>query len=194
MLTHLDITGRVIRAALGYQSSKALGMARDRLSGFITTHPVEVYAMATFFKFGDLAKLASISAVKVPVNEWSANSRGLMGRGAAGMLGELQTCRMEGMREILARPIEIDVELSNGEGRGDGHTAGCAGWPMMKRYWEERAQAVARNLKPNSELLELLELQLPDTDGEGYCGQCLAAVARNVQRCLMEVRELPGCI
>jgi hypothetical protein len=107
-LETIDITGRVIRAALGYQSTKALTLARDHLSQqrWLTNNPLEVYLMACFYKFGDLAKLASFYAIKVPKEDWQSH-RSVMGRTGLDQLAMLYDTRLQGLCGILDRSLSL---------------------------------------------------------------------------------------
>lgn len=178
-LSSLELTSRVVRAALGYQSSKALGLARDRLYGFIHAQPVEVYSMASFFRFADLARLASQKAMSIPSSSWGNDSRVLMGKSALSRLEELQNTRLAGLREILARPMEADQ-----------HSAGCVRRGMVEDVWTRKVREVVASLTPESELLELLNIDLRG----GHCGDCLVQLGTTIQRCLYAAKELPQSV
>ena len=178
-LSSLELTGRVVRAALGYQSAKALNIARDHMHGFVDAQPVEVYAMAAFFKFTDLARLASTRAIGVTSAQWGEDSRVLMGRSGAAKLEELQATRLAGLREILERPLEVD-----------GHSSTCVRRGMMEDVWTRKEREVLESLSPSSELLELLAIDLRG----GHCGDCLVQLGQTIQRCLYQARELPRSI
>jgi len=176
------MTGRVIRAALGYQSTKALTMARDHLSrnDWLIEKPLEVYSMACFFKFSDLAKLASGHAVKRPTEEWVLH-RGVMGRTGMEKLEQLYHTRMEGLYDILDHSLEF--EASDG-----GHE--CGDMRRMESMWAAKVDQVKSNFGAGSELLELLEVDLRG----GWCEGCLVMLGRNIQKCIVEARSLPTSI
>ena len=175
-LPTLELTGRVIRAAMGYQASKALATARDRLSGFIDVSPIDVYAMATFFKFTDLARLASTKGLNVPSTDWSDDAKSLMGKSGVKRLEQLQATRMEGLRTILTRNVELD-----------GHSEGCVRRPMMEDVWKRRVEDLQVSLDPSSELIELLSIDLRG----GHCGDCLVLLGTTIQQCLLAAKQLP---
>ena len=179
LLTSLELTGRVIRAALGYQSAKALTIARDRMSDFVESSPVDVYAMASFFKFTDLAKLASQRALRVPISSWTNDSRLLMSKTALSRLEELQESRLAGLHGILGRSLEMDE-----------HSAGCVRRGMIEEVWKRKVEQVERTLTPDSELIELLNIDLRG----GHCGDCLVQLGKTIQSCLYEAREMPRSI
>ncbi|WVQ78357.1 hypothetical protein IAT38_000442 [Cryptococcus sp. DSM 104549] len=179
LLTSLELTGRVVRAALGYQSAKALSYARDRLGSWTEDQPVQVYAMASFFKFTDLARLASMRAVECPQAEWPEDAKLLMGRTAAGKLLTLQSGRLSALREILAKPMERDE-----------HAGGCVRYGMAEQVWERMTRDLAGRVGAGSGLEELLEVDLRG----GHCGECLVLLGRSIQRCLYEAKDLPKSI
>ena len=172
-LTSLELTGRVIRAALGYQSAKALNSARDRMYHFIRDQPLETFAMASFFMFTDLARLSSTRAMAVPVGRWSADSRQMMGKNAA-RLEALQTARVEGLRRILRKQCHTDE-----------HSEACPHRAAIKAMWKNRVDEV--EVVPESELLELLEVDLSGAQ----CGDCLMLLGTTIRESLHEARELP---
>lgn len=178
-LPTLELTGRVIRAAMGYQSSKGLATARDRLMSFIETQPLEVYAMSCFFKFTDLAKLSSTSAMAFPPSAWNKEVRALMGKNGMKNLEQLQQRRIIGLKSIL-----------HGEMEGDGHSDGCVRPKMMEQLWKDRVTRLAEQLQPESELMELLEMDLRG----GHCGDCLTLMGKTVKRCLVQARDLPRTV
>lgn len=178
-LPTLEITGRVIRAAMGYQSSKALNIARDRLSAFILAEPVDTYAMACFFKFADLARLASRHAVAVPTDQWTSDARGLMGRSGVKNLSDLRELRLAGLRGILNRRIECDA-----------HSDDCVRRGMMEEVWRLKVESLKAELQPESDLLELLEIDLRG----GHCGGCLVLLGQTIQQCLLAAKDLPTTI
>ena len=178
-LTSLELTGRVVRAALGYQSAKALQTARERMGMFIDRQSVEVFAMASFFKFSDLVKLASQKAIGIPPSSWGVESRVLMGKRALAGLEELQETRMAGLREILGRSMETDA-----------HTAGCARRGDLEEVWRRKVGEVETGLRPDNDLFELLAIDLRGK----HCGDCLVLLGTTIQRCLYEARELPRSV
>ncbi|WVQ71718.1 hypothetical protein IAR50_001259 [Cryptococcus sp. DSM 104548] len=179
LLTSLDLTGRVARAALGYQSAKVLSMARDKMADWVDSEPVQVYSMASFFKFGDLAKLASTRAVGIPMEDWPEDAKVLMGRTAAGRLLDLQHSRKTGLKEILSKPMEEDA-----------HCDSCVRYPMAREVWQRMTEQLAARVGAESDLIELLNVDLRG----GHCGECLVLLGRSVQRCLYEAKELPRMI
>jgi hypothetical protein len=197
----IDTTGRVIRAALGYQSTKALTLARDHLSrrDWLESQPLEVYSMACFFKFSDLAKFSSGLAVRVPMEEWH-NHRTVMGRTGMEKLHELHDVRLEGLFEILDRSLTFDASEASGEGAsnasqgvdegmcGGGHT--CENTSRMPQMWSTKVDNLKTNLGAGSELLELLEVDLRG----GWCEGCLVMLGRNIQWCIVQARGLPQSI
>ena len=180
-LPTLDVTCRVIRAAMGYQSSKALSIARDRLHAFIPAHPVEVYGMACFFKFTDLARLASEHAVRIHPDNWGKDARATMGRNGMKHLSELRDVRIAGMRGTLNSQVERD-----------GHSETCVRRGMIEALWRTRADQVKEAVVGDAggELLELLEIDLRG----GHCGDCLVNLGATIQRCILAARELPKTI
>ncbi|ODN98510.1 hypothetical protein L198_03756 [Cryptococcus wingfieldii CBS 7118] len=179
LLTSLDMTGRVVRAALGYQSAKALSMARDTMADWVDSDPVHVYSMASFFKFGDLAKLASTRAVGIASEDWPEDAKVLMGRTAAGRLLGLQHSRKTGLKEILSKPMEEDD-----------HCCSCVRYPMARDVWQRMTEQLATRVAADSDLIELLNVDLRG----GHCGECLVLLGRSVQRCLYEAKDLPRMV
>lgn len=175
----LDVTSRVIRAAMGYQSSKALSLARDRLHAFATLQPIETYALAYFFKFTDLARLASPMAIAIHPDAWSSESKGLMGKSGVRDLLRLRESRLAGLRGVLNAPMEVDP-----------HSEHCVRRAMIQEVWEKKVAAVKDGLQPQSDLLELLEVDLRG----GHCGDCLVLLGATIQRCLLAARDLPKTI
>ena len=190
LLSNPDITGRVIRAALGYQSTKALTLARDHLSqgAWIEEWPLEIYSLACFFKFGDLARLASGPAVRsAPTGDWSVH-RPVMGRQGLSKLLQLHQARVEGFTQILEGGLEEDD-----------HTSTCPLAESVRRMWEVKIGDLRDDLEgggADCDLLELLEMDLSDkVRGGGYsCGGCLVNLGKTIQRCLVQARELPTTI
>ena len=178
-LVNLELTGRVVRAALGYQSAKALNAARDRMAAFVDSHPLETYAMASFFKFTDLARLASTKAMRTLPEQWGPEIRQLMGKSAAGRLEALQSSRLVGLAGILAKAPHADE-----------HSVSCAGRGMMEALWKAKVEQVFATLAPGSELLELLEVDLRGT----HCGDCLVLLGSTIRECMYQARELPRSI
>ncbi|WWC60980.1 uncharacterized protein I303_103557 [Kwoniella dejecticola CBS 10117] len=181
LLDSLEMTGRVIRAALGYQSSKALAISRDRLGHWTVEMPVQTYAMACFFKFKDLIRLSSGQAVKIPFRDWPEDAKVLIGRTAINNLLNLQSIRLNGMMRILNRPLKIDDD-------DDEHCARCSNRFRLEGVWSKMTETLKTHLSPEMELLELLEVDLREFGG---CSDCLVLLGRNIQRCLLEARELP---
>jgi hypothetical protein len=146
--------------------------------------------MACFFKFGDLAKLASYHAREVSRQTWRGDSRALMGRGGMDSLVQLQKKRKDGYRLILERSLRMEE---------DDHCHDCESWVMMKGMWEKRVQEVMNGLEGSEEGVEggqnplksLLQLELT---GGGYCGECISLMGRTIQMCLMEGERLPQCV
>ncbi|WVN86784.1 uncharacterized protein L203_101956 [Cryptococcus depauperatus CBS 7841] len=178
-LKSLELTGRVTRAALGYQSAKALSIARDHMVTWIDEQPVQVYAMASFFKFGDLARLASMKAMKAQPSQWPEDAKVLMGRSAAKRLVNLRNSRLIALKDILAKPMEEDE-----------HAHTCVRYPMAKDLWTKMTNELSGIVGAESELIELLNVDLRG----GHCGECLVLLGRSVQRCLYEAKELPQMI
>ena len=183
LLTSPEVVGRVIRAAMGYQSAKALTLSRDRLSAWVHERPVDVYAMASFFKFSDLAILASGHAMKVPQTEWSEEAVKMMGRTAGARLRFLQEKRVAGLKQILEGGMEVDE-----------HTPLCAMQVSMEGMWAERCAALARDIRPESGLGEILETDLTAMGQGQACGQCLLLFGRSVRRSMLAAQELPSTI
>ncbi|OXG31537.1 hypothetical protein J008_01208 [Cryptococcus neoformans] len=179
LLTSLELTGRVVRAALGYQSAKALSTARDHMAHWVDESPVHVYSMASFFKFGDLARLASIKAVRMPPSQWPEDARILMGRTSASKLIALHSARLSGLKQILNGPMEEDE-----------HAHTCVRFPMARDVWKRMAEEISKKVCADSDLIEMLDVDLRG----GHCGECLVLLGRSVQRCLYEARELPRMI
>ncbi|EIW69411.1 hypothetical protein TREMEDRAFT_62277 [Tremella mesenterica DSM 1558] len=178
-LSSLDLTSKVVRAAMGYQSSKALSSSRDKLGEFIQNSPVEVYALACFFKFTDLAKLSSTTAMIVQPNEWTQESRALMGRLGAEKLLNLREERLNGLKRILERQVEKDE-----------HSDTCVRRGMMEHLWQKHRENVKEGLKVESELLELLTVDLRG----GHCGDCLVSLGETIRKCLLDANSLPKTI
>lgn len=179
LLTDLDTTARVARAALGYQSQRGLNLARDRMADFIPSDPIGVYAMACYFRFTDLAKMASERAIAIFRAEWPRDARSLMGKQGVAKLEALQDTRLSGLSAILHRPIEVD-----------GHSTTCVRRPMIEELWTRKRDEVLRDLKPNSELFDLLSLDLRG----GHCGDCMVQLGTTIQKCLAAARGLPRTI
>ncbi|WWD15994.1 hypothetical protein CI109_100418 [Kwoniella shandongensis] len=189
LLTNLDLTGCVVRAALGYQSLKALNLARDHLYRYIEEDAIKVYALASFFKFTDLARLASMKAVAVPPERWDEESRLLMGKTAMNKLFNLQATRREGLYSILSCPMEMDDHLSHRGGGGRVQQV----WEGMTNHLKMQLEEGSLNL--GTELLELLEFDLRGVSEDGHqCGDCLVLLGKSIQRCLYEAKDLPRCI
>ncbi|KAK6903039.1 hypothetical protein I204_07821 [Kwoniella mangroviensis CBS 8886] len=187
LLDSLELTGRVVRASLGYQSSKALSKARDRLGHWIEDLPIETYSMACFFKFNDLIKLSSQYALKVPYNAWPEDAKLLMGRGSINRLVELQQVRLLGLNNILSKPLLLD---NNREHTTQQHTIDCRGLEYLEELWNEITTSIKMDLKPSMDLYELLQLDLTNC-GITNCASCLGILGKNVQTCLLEARDLP---
>lgn len=102
-----------------------------------------------------------------------------MGRTGLAKLQALHSARVGGMYDILSRGLEEDE-----------HTLQCAGAAPLREMWENKVAEVREELGAESDLLELLEVDLR----EGYCGHCLLSLGRTIQRCLLEARELPTTI
>ena len=197
----IDTTARVIRAALGYQSTKALTLARDHLSrrDWLEERPLEVYSMACFFKFSDLAKLSSGLAVKRPMEEWHVH-RAVMGRTGMEKLHELHDMRLEGLFAILDKSLSFEAsevsEWSEGTGgiEGSGGSRGgehaCQDTSRMRHMWSTKVEHLKTTLGAGSELLELLEIDLRG----GWCEGCLVKLGRNIQWCIVQARSLPQTI
>jgi len=196
----IDTTGRVIRAALGYQSTKALTLARDHLSrrDWLENQPLEVYSMACFFKFSDLAKFSSGLAVRRPMEEWHTQ-RAVMGRTGMEKLHELHDIRLEGLFEILDRSLTFEaseagpaegmnLEVDEGMCGAGGHT--CEDLSRMRHMWSTKVDNLKTNLGAGSELLGLLEVDLRG----GWCEGCLVMLGRNIQWCIVQARGLPQSI
>ena len=175
----LDVTSRVIRAAMGYQSSKAVSLARNRLYAFAAAEPVETYAMACFFKFRDLARLTSQAAIALHPEAWSSETKALMGKSGARDLMQLRESRMAGLRGILNGPMESDA-----------HSGTCMRKAMIQELWDRKVAAMKEDLQPQSDLLELLEVDLRG----GHCGDCLVLLGSTIQRCLLAAQDLPKSI
>lgn len=141
------MTGRVVRAALGYQSAKALSTARDHIVHWVDERPVQVYAMASFFRFGDLARLAIVKAVRVPPSQWPEDAR-VTGRTSASKLMVLQSARLTGLKQILSGPIEEDE-----------HARTCVRFPMARDVWRKMADKTCK-VCADSDLIELLDVDL----------------------------------
>lgn len=188
LLTTPDITGRVIRAALGYQSTKAMTLARDHLSqpDWIIEYPLDVYSLACFFKFGDLARLASGPAVRCGTpSDWNSH-RPVMGRSGLAKLLHLRTARVDGLRSILGQGLEED-----------GHTVQCPAFASLCEIWEVKVGQLRDDLETSGgvgdcDLLELLDVDL--SGNQGGCGGCLVSLGKTIQRCLVEARDLPTTI
>lgn len=182
----IDTTGRVIRAALGYQSTKALTLAREHLSrvDWLNNKPLEVYSMACFFKFSDLAKLSSQYAIKRPMEEWM-DHRQVMGRTGMEKLHELHDNRMEGLFEILDQSLEFNGSAGGG---GGGHD--CDDIERMRQTWSDKVDYLKSIIGAGSELLELLEVDLRG----GWCEGCLVEIGRRIQICIVQARGLPQSI
>jgi hypothetical protein len=161
--------------------------------------------MACFFKFSDLAKLASSYAVKVPMEEWHSH-RAVMGRTGMEKLHELHDMRLEGLFEILDRSLLFEASGASGEegasganceeggsegmcGGGEGgHT--CEDLSRMRLMWSNHVDQLKTTLSAGSELLELLEVDLRG----GWCEGCLVLLGRNIQWCIVQARGLPQSI
>lgn len=140
--------------------------------------------MACFFKFGDLARLASSHAVRRPVEDWNAH-RPVMGRQGLARLQALRNARIEGMRDILS------AGLTDPDEGAPGHEGQCAGYPALQTMWASRVAELQMELGAESDLLELLDI---DLRGQQHCGHCMLSLGRTIQRCLLDARELPTTI
>ncbi|WRT67250.1 uncharacterized protein IL334_004217 [Kwoniella shivajii] len=176
LLDSLEITSKVVRASLGYQSSKALNISRDRLSHWMIEQPIETYSMASFFKFNDLIKLSSSYALSIPPERWSEETNHIMGRKACNKLIDLQHTRLEGLKSILNNPMERDE-----------HSCGCVRFKMAEQVWISMTKHLKEDLKPEMELLELLQVDLRG----GHCGDCLVLLGKSIQKAILEAKELP---
>jgi hypothetical protein len=56
--------------------------------------------------------------------------------------------------------------------------------------WARTVEVVKAGLGAESELLELLQVDLRG----GYCGDCMVVLGRTIQRCLVDARALPTSI
>ncbi len=135
--------------------------------------------MACFFKFTDLAKIASIKAIGVPSDEWGQESRTLMGKRATARLENLQMTHLIALREILGQEMEMDE-----------HSAGCGRRGMVEEVWKRKVTEVEGHLTPESELFELLDIDLRG----GHCGECFVLLGTTIQRCLYKAKELPRSV
>ncbi|WVR05303.1 hypothetical protein IAU60_002317 [Kwoniella sp. DSM 27419] len=179
LLDSLEITAKVLRAALGYQSNRALAISRDRLGAWMESRPFETYAMACFFRFSDLARLASTHALAIPADQWSPEFRLLAGPSGQAMLMSLQAQRLASLREILSAGIEADE-----------HSSRCNASTQVETVWRRMITQLKNSIGPESELLELLEVDLRDVQ----CGDCLVLLGRSIQRCIYEAKDLPRSI
>lgn len=169
---------------MGYQSAKALSLTRDRLSVWVIERPVDIYAMASFFKFTDLAILSSQYAMKIPQGQWSEESVKMMGRTSAARLRNLRQRRVMGLKMILEGNMEMDD-----------HSSQCGLGIQMQGMWKERCIALSGDIGPESGLGELLETALLAAVGQDQaCGQCLVLFGRSVRRCMLSAQELPVSI
>lgn len=146
---------------------------------WVDESPVHVYSMASFFKFGDLARLASIKAVRMPPSQWPEDARILMGSTSASKLAALHSARLSGLKQILNGPMEEDE-----------HAHTCVRFPMARDVWKRMAEEISKKVCADSDLIEMLDVDLRG----GHCGECLVLLGRSVQRCLYEARELPRMI
>lgn len=142
---------------------------------WVDESPVQVYAMASFFRFGDLERLASVKAVRVSPSQWPEDARVLMGRTSASKLMALQSARLTGLKQILSGPIEEDE-----------HAHTCVRFPMVRDVWRRMADETCKKVCADSDLIELLDADLRGV----HCGDCLVLLGQSVQRCLYEAREL----
>lgn len=168
------MTALVLRAALGYQSAKAVSLARDTLGTFVSSHPVEAYACASYFRFNDTARIASRESLRVPETDWPENAKHLMGRKAVAKLKELQIERLVGLNAILDKPVPEH----------------CARSSMLKTVWGAKISEVKADLTPASDLVELCSI---DVRG-GHCGDCLQVMGQHIQMCLQDVKRLREAI
>ncbi|ORY27204.1 hypothetical protein BCR39DRAFT_240322 [Naematelia encephala] len=178
-LPTLEMTSQVIRAAMGYQASKAINLCRARLVDFINQgQGLDVYALASYFKFQDLAVLAttSSSTLSIPPSEWTGQLRTLMGKAGSTRLEELYSRRIEAMNDILTTPIQ-----------DDGHAMTCERRGRIEQVWNNRCKEVKQALKADSGLEELLIMDLRG----GHCEECLVSLAKTVQTCLLRARQIP---
>lgn len=168
---------------MGYQSSKALAFARDRLGEWVRERPVDVYAMASFFKFADLAILASQYAMKIDRNDWGQEAVKMMGRTAAARLVELQERRVAGLKEILDKALQEDD-----------HSIDCGMNQMMSQAWSERCKAIQQEVSAATDLVDLLNTDfsaLQASQGHQTCGQCLVLFGKSVRRSVLAAQALP---
>jgi hypothetical protein len=168
------MTTLVLRAALGYQSAKAVTLARDALGTFVSSHPVETYASASYYRFADTARIASRESLRVPEAEWPENAKHLMGRKAVAKLKELQAERLAGLTAILDKPLPEH----------------CGRSSMLKAVWDAKVVEVKQTISPASDLVELCSI---DVRG-GHCGECLHAMGQHIQMCLQDVKRLREAI
>ncbi|WWC69347.1 uncharacterized protein I206_103285 [Kwoniella pini CBS 10737] len=182
LLNPLEITSKVIKTSLGYQSSKALNISRDKLNYWIKEFPIEIYSLACFFKFKDLIKLSSIQALKINFKNWSEENKLLMGKKSLNDLLNLQSIRLNGLINILNIPPQINDEDFNE------HFKYCHNKIEFENAWFKMIEIVKIHLNPDSDLLELLEIDLREF---GQCGNCLVLLGKNIQRCLLQAKELP---
>ncbi|WWC89898.1 uncharacterized protein L201_004827 [Kwoniella dendrophila CBS 6074] len=181
LLNSLEITSKVIRASLGYQSFKALNKSRNQLSKFIKENPIDVYALSCFFKFEDLIKLSSIECLKIPFKFWSEESKLLMGKSNQKILIKLQELRLNGLKTILSKNRLLEI---------DNHLLNCENKYKLGEKWNQITETISDIITPDSDLLELLEIDLSNED-IGNCPKCLNSLGKNTQRCLIQARELP---
>jgi hypothetical protein len=101
-----------------------------------------------------------------------------MGSRGTARLHDLYNARMEGLYTILDRGLEEDGMW------------GCGDRERLREMWARTVEVVKAGLGAESELLELLQVDLRG----GYCGDCMVVLGRTIQRCLVDARALPTSI
>jgi hypothetical protein len=85
---------------------------------------------------------------------------------------------MEGLYSILDRGLEEHQhEMCGDRGR-------------LREMWPGAVEVVKDGLGVESELLDLLQLDLRG----GYCEDCMVVLGRTIQRCLVDARALPTSV
>ena len=177
-LTSTHAIGRVIRAAMGYQSTRAINRARTRLAEQVDIDPVGVYAMASFFNFAELAKLASMQAASVSEDQWTEADVRVMGTTARRALCDLQCTRREGLANVLTTPMAVDE-----------HSLSCSGMTQVQTIWREHAARLV-NVPQGQQIAEMLNVNIESVQ----CASCLKAVGQMVRHCVVALEQLPRSV
>lgn len=231
---------------MGYQSNKAISLARAHLWGYLyrledeeeqdrfasvqqqqartvfgptpreamhaferrrtlDRQAVRVYALASYFKFTDLAIVASQTAFRVPRDEWSRSDVAMMGRTAAGRLVRLQEARRDAVSHTLEAAQREQIMQSQCVA-APGSNVGCDAREGMKQVWSTRCAQVSEAVDEaegslDAETVGKMLLDPVDATALGAAGQsqagcvgCMQEYGRCVGLVLGVLRGMPESV